>query len=446
MADTTTTSANPAHTDTSVRYRLWLMMFLEYAAKGLWFPLASVFMVESVADGGLGFSPAEKGWIIAISSAVGATCAPFICRLCDKRFDTARFLGVLLLCVGGLKIVTAQQTTYQAWMILAVAFSILYVPTIALTNSLSMSHLADPKNEFSRVRVWGTIGWIAAGWGFSMIWLQTGLQFQWLPPFLKGDPHPDSISRTIDSVTVAGIVCIGYGLYCTLALPRTPPKASDKQFNFGEAFSLFRHRSFGVMMFVALMLSVVHMIYFIQMGSFLKTAGLEPQNVMPAMSLGQFSEIAMLAALGPMLARLGFRWTMVIGAGSFAFRYFLFSLDLPLGAYVTAQLLHGICFGCFYASAFIYVDRLAPPTLRHTAQAMFGFVMYGIGPLIAGQVNKMLAAAATKGGGQLDMAGYSFFWQWTAAIALVATVLLAILFRDETDTDGAKAAGKEEAV
>lgn len=442
MAESKTTSAGPAHTDTTVRYRLWLMMFLEYAAKGLWFPLASVFMVESVADGGLGFTPAEKGWIIAISSAVGATCAPVICRLCDKRFDTARFLGVLLMCVGVLKIITSRQTTFEAWMLLAVAFSILYVPTIALTNSLSMSHLADPKNEFSRVRVWGTVGWIAAGWGFSMIWLQTDLRFQWLPPFLKGDPHSDSIARTIDSVMVAGVVCIGYGLFCWLALPKTPPKASDKKFNFGEAFGLFRHRSFGVMMFVALMLSVVHMIYFMQMGSFLKTAGLEAQNLMPAMSLGQFSEIAMLAVLGPMLAKLGFRWTMVIGAGSFAFRYFLFSMDLPLSAYVIAQLLHGICFGCFYASAFIYVDRLAPPTVRHTAQAMFGFVMYGIGPLIAGQVNKMLAGAATKGGGQLDMAAYSFFWQWTAVIALVATVALAIFFRDETESEPVENKGR----
>ncbi len=413
--------------------KLNLMMFLEYAAKGLWFPLASVFMVESVADGGLGFTPAQKGWIIAISSAVGATCAPFVCRLCDKRFDTAKFLALLLICVGVLKMVTARQTSYEAWLYLAIAFSILYVPTIALTNSLSMSHLSDPKNEFSRVRVWGTIGWIAAGWGFSMIWLQNGLKFQWLPPFLKGDPHPDSIARTVDSVTIAGIVCIAYGIYCWLALPKTPPKASDKSFNLGEAFGLFRHRSFGVMMVVALLLSVVHMIYFIQMGSFLKTAGLAPQDVMPAMSLGQFSEIAMLALLGPMLIKLGFRWIMVLGAGSFAFRYFLFSLELPVSAYVTAQLLHGICFGCFYASAFIYVDRLAPATVRHTAQAMFGFVMYGVGPLIAGQVNKMLADAATKGGGQLDMAAYSFFWKWTAVIALVATILHAIFFRDETE-------------
>lgn len=415
-----------------IKGSLNVMMFLEYAAKGLWFPLASVFLTTSVINGGLGFTPDQKGWIIGIPVAIGATCAPFIARLCDKRFATEKFLAILLFFVGVFKIVTAQQTSFQAWLVLTIVFSILYVPTIALTNSLSMSHLKDPKNEFSRVRVWGTVGWIAVAWVFPMVWLQSGLQFQWLPPFLKGSLRSDATARMLDSVTIAGVVCIIYALYCWIALPHTPPKARDKKIDLGEAFSMFRHKSFTVLMIVALLLSVVHMIYFMQMGSFLRTAGLGLADVMPAMSLGQFSEILMLVILGPVLAKLGFRWTMAIGAGSFALRYFLFSLDLPVSAYVAAQFLHGICFGCFYASAFIYVDRLAPVTARHSAQALFGFVMYGLGPLIAVQVNSMLAASASKTDGSLNMAGYSFYWEWTAIIALVATLAFAFFFTDET--------------
>ncbi len=412
--------------------RLNLMMFLEYAAKGLWFPLASVFLTSSVAEGGLGFTPAQKGLIIGIPLAIGAAFAPLIGRLCDKRFSTEKCLAFLLFFVGIFKLITARQTTFEAWLYLSIAFSILYVPTIALTNSLSMSHLADPKNEFSRVRVWGTVGWIAVAWVFPMIWLQSGLQFQWLPPFFKGEPRPDATARMLDSISVAGVICLGYAVYCWFALPATPPKGSDKKFNLGEALAMFKHRSFTVLMLVALLLSVVHTLYFMQMGSFLKTAGLQPQNVMPAMSLGQFSEILMLAILGPLLAKFGFRRTMVLGAGSFALRYFLFSLELPVQAYVGAQLLHGICFGCFYASAFIYVDRLAPATVRHSAQALFGFVMYGLGPITATYVNSLLADTAMKGSGNLDMAGYGFYWQWTAIGALAATVLLAIFFTDES--------------
>jgi len=416
----------------NLKARLNLMMFLEYAAKGLWFPLASVFLTASAAEGGLGFTQQQKGWIIGIPLAIGSCCAPFIGRLCDKRFATEKCLAFLLFFVGIFKIITAQQTTYEAWLWLSIAFSILYVPTIALTNSLAMSHLQDPKQEFSRVRVWGTLGWVAVAWVFPMLWLQSDLKFQWLPPFFKGEPMKDATARMLDSVTVAGVVCLAYAVYCALMLPKTPPKGGDKKFNLGEALALFRHRSFTMLMAAALLLSVVHTIYFMQMGSFLKTAGLQPQNVMPAMSLGQVSEILMLAFLGPMLAKLGFRWTMTIGAGAFALRYFIFSLELPVEAFVVAQTLHGICFGCFYASAFIYVDRLAPVTVRHSAQALFGFVMYGLGPIIAGQVNSVFANMAMKGADKLTLLGYGTYWFGTAVVALAATILIALAFRDET--------------
>lgn len=415
-----------------IKTRLNLMMFLEYAAKGLWFPLASVFLTASTVEGGLGFTQQQKGWIIGIPLAVGSCCAPFIGRLCDKRFATEKCLALLLFFVGVFKLITAQQSSFVAWMGLSVAFSILYVPTIALTNSLAMSHLADPKQEFPRVRVWGTLGWVAVAWVFPMIWLQSGLKFQWLPPFFKGTPMPDATARMLDSVTAAGVVCLVYAVYCAFALPKTPPKGNDRKFDLFEALALFRHRSFTVLMIAALLLSVVHTIYFMQMGSFLKTAGLQAQNVMPAMSLGQVSEILMLAILGPMLAKLGFRVTMAIGAGAFALRYFLFSMQLPVEAFVAAQTLHGVCFGCFYASAFIYVDRLAPVTVRHSAQALFGFVMYGLGPIIAAQVNGLFASYAVKEGEKMNMAGYGTYWLGTAVIALIATVLIGIAFRDES--------------
>ncbi|MBG86683.1 MAG: hypothetical protein CMO80_07260 [Verrucomicrobiales bacterium] len=420
-----------------IKGRLNVMMFLEYAAKGLWFPLASLFLTEPAAEGGLGFTPNMKGLIIGIPLAIGAFCGPWLSRMCDNRFATQKFLGTLLLLVGVIKIMTARQTSFEAWFFLSIGFSILYVPTIALTNSLSMTHLQDPKNEFSRVRVWGTIGWIAVAWIFPMVWLQKGLQFQSLPPFFKGEELPDATARMIDSMTIAGVVCIFYAIYCWIALPNTPPKGESKRFDLGEALDMFKHRSFTILMVAALILSVVHTMYFMQMGSFLKTAGLQKQNVMPAMSLGQFSEIIALAFLGALLLRLGFRWTMALGAGSFALRYFIFSLDLPVEAHVAAQFLHGICFGCFYASAFIYVDRLAPEGVKHSAQAIFGAVMYGLGPIGASWLNGYLAQKAMGGTADLDAAGYGFYWQWTAAAALVATIILAVAFRDETEQEPA---------
>ena len=426
----------------TIKARLNLVMFLEYAVKGLWFPLASIFLTASVAEGGLGFTEAQKGKIIAIPFAVGAILSPFVGQLCDRRFSAERILGVLLILTGILKIITAQQVSFGAWLILGTAFAILYVPTVPLTNSIAMQHLERPKEEFPRVRVWGTVGWIAVAWLFPMIWLQHDLKVQWLPPFLKGTVHDDVTARMIDAVTVAGGLAIAYGIFCFLALPRSAPTGvkevgeDTKGAGIGPALALLKRRSFAVVLGVSLLIAMVHTIYFFQMGSFLVAAGLDGADVMPAMSLGQFSEIVVMALLGGILKRMGFRWCMTLGALCYAIRYFLFSqVDLPVSVHVAAQLFHGFCFACFFAAAFIYVDRIAPKALRHSAQTLYTLVMFGLGPLLASELNGWLASRADTVDGKLTLEGYATYWRIAAMVALGCAVFFGIFFRDETGSE-----------
>ncbi len=416
--------------------RLKAMMFLEYAVKGLWFPLASVFLTASAAEGGLGFTQQQKGWIIGIPLAVGAFFAPVIGRLCDRKFAAQKCLGFLLVCVGILKLVTAWQSSFLGWLCLSAVFSVFYVPTIALTNTLAMSHLKNPKEAFPRIRVWGTLGWSAVAWVFPMIWLQENLHFRLLPPFLVGDSVANAPGRMIDSVRVAGVLSILYGLFCIFCLPHTPPKKEGGEaLRLTQAFSLFRKRSFTVLMLAALFISIIHTIYFMQTGAFLVSAGLKSQYIMPAMSIGQFSEILMLAVLGKLLTRFGFRPILLVGAGCFVLRYILFSMvQLPVAAFVAAQALHGICFACFYATAFIYVDRLADEGIRHSAQTLFTLVMMGVAPLLAGLLNSRLASMLTGEGLTMGLADYGGYWRGTALIGVVAFLILAALFRDETES------------
>lgn len=423
-----------------VKFRLNLMMFLEYAVKGLWFPLASVFLTAAIADGGLGFTEKQKGLIIGIPFAVGAILSPFVGQLCDRFFAAQRTLGVLLMATGVLKIITAQQASFTAWLILGTAFAILYVPTVSVTNSLAMSHLKDSKSEFPKVRLWGTIGWIAVAWVFPMIWLQHDLKLQWLPPFLKGTQHTDVIARMIDAVTVAGVVAIVYGLFCFVGLPHTPPAKKEKGSGVAllQALALFRKPSFTILLLVSLLIAGVHTIYFFQMGSFLVAAGLDGSDVMPAMSLGQFSEIAVMALLGTFLGKFGFRWTMAFGAFCFALRYLIFSqTGLPVGVHVAAQLLHGFCFACFFAAAFIYVDRIAPKAVRHSAQTLYTLVMFGLGPILATQLNGWLATRAETVEGKLTLNGFATYWQIAGWVALGCAIAFAIFFRDETESETA---------
>lgn len=415
--------------------RLHVMMFLQYAVYGMWIPLAAIFLSADVSEGGLGFTQAQKGMVIAVAAGIGAICAPFIAgQIADRYFSTQRCLAVLLITGGVLKFYTAFQTSYTAWLWLSIAYAVVYMPTQALTNSLAMAHLSDPKRQFPGIRVWGTIGWITVAWVFPMVWLQRGLEFRWLPPFFTGEALPDATARMIDSLKAAGVLSVAYGLYCWFGLPDTPPKRDGVQkLAFLKAFGLVRHRSFAVLILVALLISILHFMYFVQTSAFLRTGvGLSQQYVMPAMSIGQFAEIAVLAVLGRVLSQLGFRTVLAAGCFFFFLRYAIFGSfeSLSTAAIVASLALHGFCFSWFVAAAFVYVDRIAPPDVRHSAQTTFMLVFFGLGPLVTGLINGPLARLCTPEGGQLD---YSMFWAALSVIGLISSIVIALFFRDQTD-------------
>jgi len=412
--------------------RLYVMMVLQYAVYGLWLPIAARFLSANPAAGGLGFSDLQIGMIIAVAGAIGALCAPLIAgQIADRYFAPARCLAVLLAAGGVVKFITAYQTSYAAWLWLSIAYAILFMPTLSLTNSLALGHLPDPKRQFPGVRAVGTLAWITVAWAFPMVWLQSDLAFRWLPPFFTGRELPDAPARMIDSVRVAGVVSVGYAVFCWFGLPRTPPKReAAKTLALAKAFSLVRRRSFAVLVGATLVLSIIHCFYFVQMSKFLAAIGLGDAYIMPAMSLGQLAEIFALAVLGPVLARLGFRPVLALGALCYCLKYAFFgTTQLPLEAIVAAQLIHGFSFAFFFAAGFIYVDRLAPPETRYSAQTVYMLVILGVGPLVAGPLNGWLSRWCTPAGGPLD---YSLYWYIAAAIGLAATLLVAALFRDET--------------
>jgi len=407
------------------------MMFLQYAVYGLWLPLAARFLKASPDDGGLGFNESQVGLTIGTAGAVGAIAAPFIAgQLTDRWFPTQRCMAVLLIAGGCLKIVTAYQTSFAAWLWLSIAFAVVYVPTLALSNSLTMHHLEDPKREFPGVRVWGTIAWIVVSWLFPMLWLQTELSFQPLPPFFRGEEVPRVAARMLDSVRFAGILAIGYGLFCWFVLPSTPPAKSTRDSTLLRAASLMKFRSIAVLVTATLLVSPVHFLYFMQMSNFLPTIGFQDAHTMPIMSIGQFAEIAALGALGLGIRRIGIQKILLIGASCYVLRYTIFGFyaSLPPWTIVAAQILHGPCFACFFAGSFIYIDRMSPPEVRNSAQTFFTLVYSGLGFLFAGVLNGTLANQFRVTDRMFD---YRLFWFTAAGMAGIAAVLLLVLFRDE---------------
>ena len=409
--------------------RLGVMMFLQYALWGAWLPVTARYLSATISEGGLGFTGSEIGMILGLAGSIGAIAAPFIAgQIADRYFSTERVLAILVTAGGAVKWITAYQTEYGAWLILSILYSVLYMPTLALSNSITFSHIDDQENNFPKIRVWGTIGWIVASWVFPMIWLQQNLHFQWMPPFIVGSEVANVTSRLADALKFSGLISLSYGAFCFL-LPHTPPKRNAvEKLAFKKAFELFKETSFTILVVASLAVSVIHQIYFLQTGPFLSHIGILDSQIGPAMTMGQFAEIITMAYLGFFLKRLGFHKVISIGIAAYCVRYAIFGTEsFPVWVMVISQAFHGFCYAFFFAAAYIYVDKIADEDVRHSAQTVFGIIILGGGPVIGGWLSGYLQNVYTVNG----IFDYSAFWYILSMIGLATALFFYFLFQNQ---------------
>ena len=425
----------------SAGLRLSVMMFLQYAVWGIWLPIMANYLGAAEAEGGLGFTGGQIGWILGLAGAIGAVAAPFIAgQIADRYLNAEHALALLLLLGGIVKIILAEQTSYTAWLWLSIIYSVLYMPTLALTNSIAFANLDDPEKKFPPVRALGTIGWIVASVAFPLLWMKTDIKFVAYWPFLDGSNLADGTARIADAVTASGIIAIGYAFY-SLLLPKTPPSKDVKHpLAFAEAFSLFTRMDLLVMTVAALLISMIHQCYFFRTGPYLEHAiGFAVSDVPAVMAIGQISEIVVLAILGLFLKKLGYKWVLVLGALSYVLRYGIFagvlaSPEPSQGIVQAAMVLHGLNYGFFFAGSFLYVEKVAPENIRHSAQTVYGIIILGAGPVLAGFYNQQFDRFKDIDGNQQ----YNQFWWTQSGIALLTLLILLTLFSSKptvTETD-----------
>ena len=426
----------PRSSSAGLLFSLSLMMFLQYAAWGVWLPYMANYLGAPVDKHGLGFDGGQIGWILGLAGSIGAVSAPFIAgQLADRFLNAEKALGILLVLGGCLNYSLFYARDFNTFLLVSIAYSVCYMPTLALTNSLAFANLSNPEKQFPPVRLWGTIGWIVASNAFPLLWLQQNVHMQALPPFFAGEDLPNKFERLGDCLRASGMIAVAYGLWAMVALPATPPKKNvESPLAFTKAFALLTHPGFLVVTLAALPISMIHQVYFIRTGPFLESIGFSLAHVGPVMSIGQFSEIFFLAILGTLLKGLGYRWTLVLGSLAYVLRFVVFATTTPdtKAIAAVANALHGLCYGCFFAGAYLYVEKVAPKDIRHSAQTVFGIIILGLGPILAGFYNQLVLDKFKTAAGGTD---YSMIWYTQAGIAAAAMVFVALFFRPGVSSD-----------
>jgi len=363
----------------SIRLRLSVMMFLQYVIWASWYVTMGRYL-----GGQLNFTPQEIG-LAYNSTALAAILSPFfVGMVADRFFATEKVLAALHV-VGGLLVLGLSQTrTFNTFYPLLIAHTLCYMPTLALTNSISFAQMKDPGKEFPRIRVLGTISWIVTVWAIGQV-----ASLEQFKGFDVNTPTP---------FVIAGIASIVMGLYC-LTLPHTPPKAKHEKVTVRdvlglEALQLLKERSFAMFVVSAFLISIPLSFYFSFAPTFCGDLGMP--NATGKTVLGQMSEIFFLLVMPWFFARLGVKWMLMVGMASWGVRYLCFVLGYNtevLWPLYLGIILHGVCYDFFFVTAYIYTDKKAWDAIRAKAQGFIALVTLGAGMFVGTTLSGWIAGA-----------------------------------------------------
>ncbi len=400
---------------TKVKVQLSFMMFLEFFIWGGWFVTLGTFLGDNLrASGGeIAMAFSTQSW--------GAIIAPFVIGLiADRYFNAERILGILHLAGAVLmyQMYTATEfTTFYPYVLL---YMILYMPTLALVNSVSFNQMGNPTKEFPPIRVFGTIGWIVAGLMISYV-------FFWDSPEARAD---GMLKNTFLMISIASAIL---GIFSFL-LPKTPPKIEkDEKVDLNailglDALKLLKDRNFLIFFISSILICIPLAFYYQNANPFLAEIGLD--NPTGKMTLGQASEVLFMLLLPFFFRKYGFKKTIMAGMLAWTLRYLLFAYgnagDLSFMLLIGIAL-HGICYDFFFVSGQIYTDSKAGTKFKSSAQGLITLATYGFGMLIGFWVAGKITDAYLLAQNAHD---WLHIWIFPAAFAFGVLLLFTIFFKN----------------
>ena len=400
----------------SIKLQLSLMMFLQFFIWGGWFVTLGTFLGNNLeANGGqIAMAFSTQSW--------GAIIAPvFIGLIADRYFNAEKILGVLHLLGSVLLYLMSQTVDFSVFYPYVFVYMLLYMPTLALVNSVSFNQMKDTAAEFPFIRTFGTIGWIISGIVISYI-------FGW---DAQESIASGALSNTFKMVALASLIL---GIF-SFSLPKTPPFGSDqksislKNILGWDALKLLRDRNFLLFFIASVLICIPLAFYYQQANPFLVELGMN--NPTAKMSLGQVSEVLFMLLLPVFFVRFGFKNTILVGMMAWVIRYMLFAYgDVGDKTFmlIIGILLHGICYDFFFVSGQIYTDFKAGEKVKSAAQGLITLATYGVGMLIGFWIAGKISDAFILDTGGHD---WNMIWKFPALFALGVFLLFLLIFKNE---------------
>ncbi|MBX9783916.1 MAG: nucleoside permease [Chitinophagaceae bacterium] len=399
----------------TTRVQLSVMMFLEFFIWGGWFVTLGTFLGNNLSATG-----AESGQVFSTQSW-GAIIAPFIIGLiADRYINAERILGVLHILGAILMYQMYNAENISVFYPYVLVYMICYMPTLALVNSVSFNQMKNPEKEFSVIRVFGTLGWIAAGLLISYL-------FHWD----SAQGAKEGLLK--NTFLLSGGASLLLGLF-SFTLPKTPPKAKGTKVSVSDilgldALKLLKDRNFLIFFISSILICIPLAFYYQNTNSFLSNIGVgDPTG---KMTIGQGSEVLFLLLLPVFFNRFGFKKTILVGMLAWALRYVLFAYGNAGGLAFMLLIgiaLHGICYDFFFVSGQIYTDSKAGEEYKSSAQGLITLATYGVGMLIGFAVAGKITDAYKLADGSFN---YQMIWLIPSGIAFAVFLIFALLFKDE---------------
>ncbi|MBC8151535.1 MAG: nucleoside permease [Bacteroidetes bacterium] len=388
-------------TTPQTRVKLSVLLFLEFLIWGSWYVPMGTYIAKAL-------NSADQIGSAYATNAIAAIVSPFFVGMfADKFFPAQRVLGVLHLLGAAVLYYLTTVSDFGGFYWGILVYNMLFMPTLALSNSVAFGQLANPEKDFGSIRVLGTIGWIISGYLLDLF----------------------GVAGTANLFLIGAVGSVVLGVY-SFFLPNTPPKGKGQSTTFAQiigldALSMFRDRSFAIFFLSSLLICIPLTFYYNLTNLYLTDTGM--QNVSSNMSWGQVSEIAFMLLLPVFLARLGIKNILIIAILAWVSRYLLFAYGGQNTIMLfTGILLHGICYDFFFVTGQIYTDQKAGPRYKNSAQGMITLATYGVGMFIGSLIQNAVFKAYTVN----EVTQWTTVWLIPAGIAVAVLIVFVLLFND----------------